>query len=261
MNTVFDNPPVSEVVVATYFAQPIAEFRNQHVGLFWSRIKDQFPISHQQLPVAISADVSPGEPFPMPRYWFVAKDETTLIQLQKNAFIFNWRRRGNNRYPHFNQSIKPEFDRLYSELESFLVTDVGAPALSIDLCELTYVNTVEQCDYWTGPYDTAKVIPSFTAVSSGTENDAPSDFSCFYTYRVDRDLHLGVTVRSAVAPQPSNKPVLVFEIKASTRLGGSHKSTAYLWFGRAHSAVFRCFLNITGEQIQYDYWGRREEAL
>ena len=261
MNTVFHNPPVSEVVVATYFTQPIADFRNQHVGLFWNRIRDRFPISHQQLPVGIRADVSPGEPFPMPRYWFVADDEISLIQLQKNAFIFNWRRRENNKYPHFNRSIKPEFDRLYSELESFLATDVDAQPISIDLCELTYVNTVEQCDYWTGPGDTAKVIPSFTAISSGVGNGAPSDFSCFYTYRVESDLHLGVTVRSAVAPQPSNKPVLVFEIKASARLGSSPKSTAYLWFERAHSTVFKCFLNMTDEQIQYNCWGRREGAL
>ena len=92
----------------------------------------------------------------MPRYWFVADDEISLIQLQKNAFIFNWRRRENNKYPHFNRSIKPDFDRLYSELESFLATDVDAEPISIDLCELTYVNTVEQCDYWTGPGDTSQ---------------------------------------------------------------------------------------------------------
>lgn len=255
---VFNNPPVSEVVTATYFRQPIADLRSQHVGLFWQRIRNLFPVAHQQLPAGIGADIGPDEPFPMPRYWFISDDDISLLQIQKSAFIFNWRRRGDNRYPHFNKSIKPTFDRLYSEFESFLAKDIGTPDVPIDLCELTYVNTIEQCDYWTGPRDTAKVIPSFAAVYPGIEGVFCSDFNCFYTYSIDSDLHLGIAVRSAVASRPPNEPVLVFEIKASARLGGVHKSEAYLWFERAHSSVFKCFVKITQEQVQYDHWGRRE---
>ena len=51
--------------------------------------------------------------------------------------------------------------------------------------------------------------------------------------------------------------MLVFEIKASARLGSSPKSTAYLWFERAHSTVFRCFLNMTDRRT----YESRIEAL
>jgi hypothetical protein len=47
------------------------------------------------------------EQFPTPRFWFEAADGITLIQLQKNAFIFNWRKRDND-YPHF-EAVKAAF--------------------------------------------------------------------------------------------------------------------------------------------------------
>ena len=258
MNIEFTNPPVNEVVIATYFTQPIADLKSQHVGLFWQRIGNLFPVAHQQLPVGIGADIVPGEPFPMPRYWFISDDDINLVQIQKNAFMLNWRRRGDNKYPYFNKSIKPAFARLYSEFESFLARDVSTPDVSIDICELTYVNIIEQCDYWAGPRDTAKVIPSFAAVHLGAEDLECSGFNCIYTYSVEPNLHLGITVRSVVTSPPPNKPVLVFEIKASARLGGTQKSEAFLWFERAHRTVFNCFVKMTHKRVQYDYWGRQE---
>jgi hypothetical protein len=45
----------------------------------------------QQPPIGSIID-GPGEVFPLPRFWFVAKDEATLLQVQKNAFLFNWRK-------------------------------------------------------------------------------------------------------------------------------------------------------------------------
>ena len=146
---VFDSPPINEVVMATYFNPPLVDLRSQHIGLFWEEIRKEFPVVRQQVPVGVGPDIGPDEPFPMPRYWFIASDDINLVQIQKNAFMFNWRRRGQNQYPGF-QDIKLNFDRLYSDFENFLRHRIGISEVPVGLCELTYIDAIEECDYWHG---------------------------------------------------------------------------------------------------------------
>lgn len=265
MSLAFKNPPVNEVVVAAYFNPPLSAFRSHHVGLFWERIKSEFPNVVQQPPVGFSMDIGPDvmsdELFPMPRYWFVAKDEVYLIQVEKNAFIFNWRRRGSNMYPRFHTDIKPAFDKYYNIFDEFIRTETGMPKLSIGLCELTYVNNIERCEFWNGPKDTDKVIPSFSTISPGLDPAEPLGFSCQYGYSVAADMNLSIGIRSRMAPQKSNGPTLVFEIKTGGQLGQVTKSVSDKWFERAHDTIISCFAKITSPDIQRSYWKPLEEML
>ena len=260
MNIAFDRPPISEIVIAMYFNPPLTDFRSQHVGRFWEKIRDDFPVARQQVPVGGGPGIGPEEPFPMPRYWFIARDKINLLQIQKNAFMFNWRRQGTERYPRYHREIKPNFDRFYGQFEAFVCAEVDVSEVSIDLCELTYVNTIEQCDYWAGPGDTQNVIPSFSNLSPSMENTVTPDFNCFYSYLVESDLQLSIRVRNAVVPQKANLALLMFEIKASTRLNGAPKSQADSWFQRAHDAIVMCFTDMTSKTAQDQHWGRRVEG-
>ena len=257
----FENPPISEVVIAIYFNPPLANFRSQHVGLFWERIKEEFPVAEQQIPLGVIANVGADEPFPMPRYWFIADDDVNLIQIQKDAFIFNWRRRGDNQYPGFHINIKPTFDRLYGQFETFLRTEVSIPELSVDLCELTYVDTIEQCDYWRGPADTRNVIRFFSNPLSGVEGAANSAFDCSYAYSMGDGLALSIRMRSMVDPQRSGRPVMALEMKANKRFGGVQKTNVDGWFERAHDTIIRYFMTMTSEDVQRDHWGIRTEDV
>ena len=79
MPTAYKNPPVNEVVVAAYFNPPLSAFHSEHIGLFWEKIKDEFPVVQQHPPLGFSIEMGPydmaDELFPMPRYWFVATDD------------------------------------------------------------------------------------------------------------------------------------------------------------------------------------------
>ncbi len=163
----FKHPPVDEVVVSTYFNPPLSDLRSEHIGLFWGKIREDFPVvsqqppvMSQQSPVEVVQSINADEPFPMPRYWIVSEDETELIQIQKSAFMFNWRRR-DDEYPRFHRSIKPAFDGYYGLFSEFIRTEINMTEPLIDLCELTYINVLEPCEYWTGPQDTKKVLPAF----------------------------------------------------------------------------------------------------
>ena len=189
----------------------------------------------------------------MPRYWFISDDEINLIQDQKNAFIFNWRRR-NGDYPHFLENLKPAFDKNFSVFEEFARAETETTNIPIDLCELTYVNAIERCEYWSGPADTPNVIPSFCVPDTGIDATSDPSFNCVYAYPLGADLQIRLTVRDAQTALDSEIPVLIFEIKASGRLGQVRKSETDEWFERAHDAIVDCFVGVTNRDIQHKYW-------
>lgn len=262
MAIAFKNPPINEVIISAYFNPPLVDFRSEHIGLFWTKIKEDFPTVKQQIPVGIAPDIGPvpEEFFPMPRYWFIAGDDVRLIQVQKNAFMFNWRRRDDNEYPRYHANIKPTFDRYYSVFDDFIRTEVNVPNISIDMCELTYVNTVEPCVFWKNLQDTPKIIPAFSTLSSVMEEKESAGFICQYAFNIAPDLQLVIGIRTGTLKQQPDVYGLVFEIKASGRLGGVAKSRSDDWFERAHDAITKCFANMTSPEIQKDYWISLEET-
>ena len=242
MRIKFQNPPINELVMGTYFNPSLANFRNEHIGLLWSKFRDEFPLVTQQPPIGDAEFMMAlgGELFPMPRYWFISDDQVSLLQVQKNAFLFNWRRRDAHDYPHFHENLKPTFDKYYSRFADFITAELDAPPLAIDLCELTYINLIEQCEYWSGPDDTPNVIPEFVVPRLGVSAASAPAFNCVYAFVLAPDLQLTVTVRDARATINNNEPVLVIEIRAQGRLGQVSKSESDPWFDRAHDAVIDC---------------------
>ena len=255
----FNNPPINEVVVGVYFKRPLTALRNHHVGLFWDKIRDRFTSVQQHPPLGIpSPPTGPeeflDEIFPMPRYWFISEDDTYVIQIEKGAFILNWRRRATNRYPRFFEQIKPNFDRNYNHFIDFLREEIAVPRVSIALCELTYVNVIAPIEIWNGPRDTPNIIPSFAIPSPGLENANVAGFSCQFGYAVEPDVNLAVSIRSSGTMGQPSSPTLVLEIKANATIGQASKSEADRWFDRAHNSIMTCFTHITSEEIQHRNW-------
>ena len=257
MKVQFENPPVNELVIATYFSSPLPDFRNEHIGLFWSKVRDKFPKIKQQGPTGSAEVLSPigNELFPMPRYQFISDDESNLLQVQKNAFVFNWVRRDGD-YPNFHKNLKPSFDRYFSVFSEFVRQEVGVADLNIDLCELSYLDVIKPCDYWSGPEDTPSVLPFVRFPDAETKEGRLSAFNCTYSFVESDDLQLIVSPRSGLS---GPDPALVMEFKASQRLGQASKSEADSWFDRAHDAIISRFLNITSGDIQRDHWKLVEE--
>jgi uncharacterized protein (TIGR04255 family) len=258
MTIKFKKPPINEVIISTYFNPPLHGLRSEHIGLFWHSIKENFPNVSQQAPAG-GMDITMGsEIFPMPRYWMIAADDINLIQIQKNAFMFNWRHR-DDEYPHY-ENLKSVFDKYYSKFQDFILSETETERLQIDVCELVYINTIESCDYWSGPGDTKNVIPSFSIPTIGMSPEVEPEYHCAFVYVIADDLQLRVTVRNAQSAQNSEVPVLVFEIRASERIGSANKSVADSWFDRSHQAIIDCFVGMTNPEIQNKYWIPKESS-
>ena len=256
---IFDNPPIREVVIATYFNPSLDAFQSQYVGRLWENLKDRYPIVRQQFPVGIDHDINPNEPFPMPRYMFITRDDATAVQIEKNALILNWRHRNNGTFPSFSTDIKPAFDTFYVEFEHFLRAVVDIPEVSIGLCELTYVNIVEQCDYWDGSGDVGNVIWDLSVPSLVADAPPAQNFNCQFAYSA-ADSQISVRIGNAESQLHAEQQALVFEIRASAEFESASKAEADRWFDRAHRLVSECFMHITATQIQENYWGLRTEG-
>ena len=250
---VFTNPPVDEVIVSAYFDPPLTGLLSEHIGLFWAEIRDEFTQVRQQPPLPGNQNIVANETFPMPRYWFIANNEINLIQIQRNAFIFNWRKRDED-YPRYHYDIKVNFDKYFGLFSKFLHEKGIASEPTVDLCELCYINAVESCEYWENPDQTSNVIPSFSFLNHGIEMEKPFGFTCNYLYDIETDMKINIGISTRInADQPSSNR-LMFEIRAQGSFPRVAKSATEDWFERAHGTIERCFLKITAPEIQEKYW-------
>lgn len=109
----FERPPVSEVAISVEFSG-IDSWRAGHAGLYWRRIKSEYPASETQPPLPSQIErfdqrspqgpvISMGIVDPnSARFWFLSGDGTKLVQVQRDRFIINWRKvTGTEVYPRY----------------------------------------------------------------------------------------------------------------------------------------------------------------
>ena len=165
----FVDPPINELVVAIYYV-PIQELKSQHIGLYWQRIREMYPRCDQQTVVATPGDPNPfaeapGEIFPMPRFWFHSGEHPTLIQVQRNAFMLNWRRLAGvaSEYPHYETVVRDFWER-FTEYRQF-IREIGGTLDVIRNCELSYLNIIAANEFFAAPSDLAAVLPALSGLS------------------------------------------------------------------------------------------------
>ena len=254
------NPPINELIIGLYFNQPITPLRSEHVGLFWSRVRKEFPTIRPQpelaLPLAgpmFSLQLEFAESlYPTPRFWLEFSENSYLIQIQKNAFLLNWRK-GASSYPHFD-NVKRKFDEYYNLFCSFLTDELDTAVPAIQLSELQYSNVIESGEYWREANDTQIVLPSIVLPTPGISVEGSPDFNYLTTFKHASDLTLHFGARTGrVAADPS-KSVLMFDFRTIGALGATGKPEADAWFERAHAIIGRCFTSLTSPDIQVRYW-------
>jgi uncharacterized protein (TIGR04255 family) len=249
MKLVFEKPPINEVSIGMQFA-PLPNLRSEHIGLFWNRLRTAFPNSQQNIPLGVLAQV-PSEIFPMPRFWFIAKDDATLIQVHRNAFLFNWRLRAEE-YPRFERVFEA-FRQHRSTFIQFLKEDLNTTKIEQAKYQLNYVNLFEDAPYWSGPEDTPKIVPSFAFPNPGLKSVKPKDFNSTTTYQVEDDLLLSVATRNGLN-NTTGRMALVLELEASGTHPRFEAEKANEWYQRAHTAISESFVALTDRQIQEQYW-------
>jgi uncharacterized protein (TIGR04255 family) len=255
MRREYKNPPVNELVIGVYFVEPLLALRSEHIGIFWNGLKAEFPTIEQKPPIRTYIP-APGEEFPMPRYWFKSVADTYLIQVQRNAFLVNWRKRGEGDYPHF-AAVKEAFDRHFTAFTMFVRDELKAE-VAIELCELTYNNIVD-APSGNLAIDGPSIVPSFRLLVSGSQDATLSGFNVNNTYSIAKDLSLIIGLRSAARKDESKTPALVIEQRVTGKLEVAGKAAMDDWFRRAHDATGACFNSITSDRFRNDVWQLKDQ--
>ena len=252
----FENPPINELVIALYHL-PIVEMKAQHIGLYWNRIRDRYPLCEQQAPIiANPSDTRPlqeasGELFPLPRFWFSSATHPMLIQVQRNAFIFNWRRGDANEYPHYDTVVKD----FWQELESYkaFIQELGSLDV-IQRCELTYINVIPPNEVFANPAQLMNVLPPIASLYDiQTDNRQMAGINATVNYRVNPTLMIDLAIKLG-RRLDTNELVAILEIKAHGAPSDLSLEGARSWYDLAHEAIYKMFLDATSKKVQEQIW-------
>jgi len=255
----FENPPLNELIIAL-FHLPIVELKAQHIGLYWDRIHDRYPICQQQLPVITSLDspglldqLPSGEVFPLPRFWFSSELHPTLIQVQRNAFWFNWRRGPANAYPHYEMVLE-DFWKELDEYKAFIQELVSGKLDVIQRCELTYVNIIDSNEFFAGPSQLTEVLPLLAGLRSVETDDRKlAGLNATLTYQLNSTLSIDLTPRIGTRSD-TKQLVTTLELRAYGVPSDLSLEEARAWYDAAHDAIYRLFLDSTNKQMQEKIW-------
>jgi uncharacterized protein (TIGR04255 family) len=253
----FDRPPVLEVACGIAFALP-KPLKTAHIGLYWSRVADQFPRCEDAQPIAMVVE-GPDAPDstgydiqfeavtlpPLRRVWLLNEPGTHLLQIQEDRFLFNWKRTEQEvTYPSY-VTVIAGFREQWASFQEFLVAEGVGAAVPRQL-EMTYFNMLS------GPKVLRDYARDVTPERFLGEPDAVNWRSVFSLPEGCGRLHVNAaTARHAV----SGSKGIRLEITARGLPRDTSESSCGAWFDLAHEWITRGFADVTTEDAHKE-WGR-----
>lgn len=261
----FDNPPVAEVVFGFQFTS-LTGFTVSHFGQLWECFKadgydacqdksplfpaiERFDVSgtaeHQMLPDPL-----------LPRVWFLHRDGTGIVQVQRDRFLHNWRRaRLEDEYPRYHE-LKRMFKIHYGKFSRF-VAENELGSIQPSQCEITYVNHIPVGQGWKGLEDVGDIFPD-VRWKTGHERflPPPSGANLRLSFDLpDRASRLHVAIRNGIRVDDRTQIVICELLVRGTPRGDSQEAM-WSWFDVAREWIVRGFVDLTGPRIQHEIWGR-----
>ncbi len=256
-NIIFDfkTPPVIETVLSVQF-QRIKELQLQKMVLFWNDLRDRFPKLEVKFPLEDVVGSDPISPRivvePELRCWFISEDQSKLIQLQNNRFIFNWRKiTKQTSYVHYS-ATREDFKNEWGNFRQFLF-DNSLGMTKVSQCEVTYINHIEINDQMKVS-DVFPIINKDTAqhyLSSPTTLNASFDFE---TPDKKNKVHIKTSPAFRLSDQ---KKLITLDITARGVPEGFETNSLLKWFDAGREHVVRSFEDFTSPQM-HKHWGKND---
>lgn len=261
----YGRPPLIEVVVGVQFS-PIQELHAAHIGAYWETIRHEFGKVQEQPPIA--QVVESFEPGPhrrqvkvldrpeLPRTWFIDASENRLIQLQRDRFLFNWRKvKEEDEYPRFPE-VQQRFLDYWAGFGSFL-DERGMPPAEVDQCEVTYVNLMKQGRDWESFADMERLFTVFGWRTRSGFLPCPEGFRWALQFLLpEKRGRLHVDALPVLLP-PADGPAIRLSLTARGAPYDNHGTPDLAgWFGMAREWIVRGFADLVAEQTDA-CWERR----
>jgi uncharacterized protein (TIGR04255 family) len=261
----FRNPPVSEVALGVQFP---AVLNPVHLGLYYQRVKARFPKVQVQPPITsafetfASSPIVAGIPIPImglqPRMWFLSEDESSLIQLQSDRLLFNWR--GSLQgipYPHFD-AVHAEFVNALDVLETLAEAE-GITDMVANQCEVLYVNPLPTASTGVALSEPEKIFRICSNQRGVEWREPQEDLSFTLRYRLNDGEgkpfgRLTAAVLSS-GSAPHIAPGFQLEMTARGVPQGSGRQGITAFHDHGHRAIVRCFAALTTLEM-HKLWER-----
>lgn len=251
----YDRPPLVEVACGVGFAR-LEEFLIPHYGLFWHPIRDEFPTCQHAGPVGELGDEG-GNVWPLPRVWFLSRNEDRLIQLQSNRFAYNWRRsEWHEYYPRFDH-VYSCFEEYYSKFRNF-VAERNIGTIKPTDYELTYINHIFQGEGWNRVSDISTLLKDLSWSNSDSRFlGEPDSLSWQANFSLPDSLGILSAQLKHGTRRADGTPVYLLHLVAKGLPKSETDADRAHWFQVAHDCIVNGFKDLTPERTQVELWHRQ----
>jgi len=260
----FKAPPVREVAIAVQFER-IPALSQAHVGLFWSTIRHDYPVTQDQEPLPSQVEDLSGTPMaplfkiefgprpPLRRAWFLNPDGSRLVQIQQDRLVHNWRYQGEP-YPRF-EPLAAEFQGIQASFFGLLET-LRLPVPRVEQVEVTYINWIPAA--WMDEVVTFVSMP-FLPDGLGTPDSGALSTRFLVVDEGARVGRLYLEASSAVSQESGGLEagyLLNLTFRAPHQGGGDPEETTRLLL-RGREAIVQAFTAFTPDDL-HETWERQQ---
>ena len=266
----FERPPVVETVLGVQF-EPLPKFRIAQLGAFWKRLGAAWPTVSDAPPLEPQFEqFGEAEAWSFPVLQFRIMKELNariqirnangdrMIQLQNGRFHYNWFGAIGREYARY-RTIKPEFDRIFAELQQFLA-DESLGKVRTNQWEVTYVNQIPKGTVWSQPSDWGTVFCRAALLRADPGETKLESLSGEWHFEIPpRRGRLHVHLQHGKAATADGPEVVTMTLTARGPATGKEDSAlAGLHEGLdlGHETIVRAFSDLTSSAAQ-KYWGRK----
>ncbi|MEX0938315.1 MAG: TIGR04255 family protein [Pirellulales bacterium] len=265
----FGKPPLNEVVLSVQF-EALELLNIPHLGLIWQAFRDRFPKTEEHasldpvferfgLRPTVGPQVQVYSSPPSPRLWFLNKAETELIQVQKDRFIRNWRKKEDNEpYPRYKR-LRKFFLEDYEQFIQF-VEGQGWGQIVANQCEVSYVNLILCGNGWNDCGEVENVITFISSTYSDSGLGDPEKVIANVSY-ILQDVSGGFAGRLHVEVKPvlrttDRKPAIRLSLTARGKPEREGIDGVMRFLDRGREEIVRGFTSITTKSM-HKVWDRR----
>ena len=196
-----------------------------------------------------------GNKPPMPRVWFLSEANTELVQIQNDRFIHNWRKADTDApYPRY-ENVRAAFLSEARTLAQFLVEE-HLGELSINQCEITYVNHIDYGPAEGDPGETNRLFANWRSLRSSAFLPTPEDMQLRWRFRMPDEtgrLH----VMAHPAWHSNGQRIWTMNLMARGRPLGEGIEGAFRFFDEGRKWIVRGFTDLTSD-IMHHHWGKTD---
>ncbi len=245
----FQNPPVIEVACGLRF-EGGEKLLPPHFGRFWERVHEDFPVC-QLAPPIIGGDQQEMVPLDLSRVWLINAGDDRLLQIQRDHFYYNWRKKGDGPYPRYRTIIGP-FQQYLNQFSAFLAeSQLGS--VRCRTYELTYINHIFASD----ELPVERVLPMLQW-SEQQHQFLPKPRITNWQARIPwQDERGSLSIKLARARRKADSvEMLVLELSAQGPAEPETHNDLIDWFSAAHDWIVFGFEDLTTAEARKLLWGQ-----